>query len=327
MQPSEKTKNFIYTGPLAVPISCFLKDMRVSGRVYNAEGNYLRQIDELSKEIYCDGASLTRDLVERWTSKREFESHKTWANRTIVIRRLARYMNSHGFNAYETPVVINSGSTDFVPHIYTDSELARIFNAADNLPSFSNCPNRVPVVSLLVRLLYSCGLRVSEALSLKMKDVDLENDVLTILESKFKKSRYVPMTPELAERCKKYARNIRKNAAADDWFLPAPDGGRYSNRAICTTFRTLLYDAGIPYTGRGPRLHDLRHTFAVNCLKKWVLSGNDINSMLPVLSAYLGHKNLKGTQYYLRLTAEMYPYITESVEKQFGSVIPGEVVK
>ena len=308
-------------------MSCFLQDMRLSGRIYNAEGNLLRRIDEMSGAMNCPENCLTRDLVEQWTYKREYESHKTWANRTIVIRQLARYMNSHGFTAYETPLVIHDKPSDFVPHIYSDTELSMIFHAADQLPSYTNCPNRGAVVSLLVRLLYGCGLRISEALGLKMKDVDLDNGVLTVLESKFEKSRYVPIAPELTDRCRNYAKTIRKNSYAEDWFFPAPDGSHYSRKTIEAIFRTLLYEAGIPHTGRGPRLHDLRHTFAVHCLKKWVVAGNDINTMLPVLSAYLGHKNLKGTQQYLRLTADMYPNITESIERQFGTIVPGEVAE
>lgn len=327
MGTSEKAKDFVYTGPLAFPMSCFLQDMRLSGRIYNAEGNLLRRIDEMSRMMNCPENCLTRELVEQWIYKREYESHKTWANRTIVIRQLARYMNSHGFTAYETPLVIHNKPSDFVPHIYSDAELSMIFRAADHLPSYTNCPNRGAVVSLLVRLLYGCGLRISEALALKMKDVDIDNGVLTVLESKFEKSRYVPMAPELTDRCRNYAKTIRKNSYAEDWFFPAPDGSHYSRKTIEAIFRTLLYEAGIPHTGRGPRLHDLRHTFAVHCLKKWVVAGNDINTMLPVLSAYLGHKNLRGTQQYLRLTADMYPNITESIERQFGTIVPGEVAE
>ena len=89
------------------------------------------------------------------------------------------------------------------------------------------------------------------------------------------------------------------------------------------SFRQCLFNANIPYNGKGPRIHDLRHTFAVTCLKNWVIAGNDIDSMLPVLSAYLGHKSMSGTQHYLRLTAEMFPQITESVEKKFGPIISG----
>lgn len=121
----------------------------------------------------------------------------------------------------------------------------------------------------------------------------------------------------------KYVQLIRNNATAEDFFLPSPDNGPYSHRAVHKSFRQCLFNANIPYNGKGPRIHDLRHTFAVTCLKNWVIAGNDIDSMLPVLSAYLGHKSMSGTQHYLRLTAEMFPQITESVEKKFGPIISG----
>ena len=213
--------------------------------------------------------------------------------------------------------------SDFTPHIYTDSELKRFFEQADLLPFYPNCPNRGPVASLLFRMLYGCGLRISEALNLTMKDVDLDRGVLAILDSKFGKSRYVPMSLSLTERCQQYAAHIRSEAPADAPFCPAPDGGHYAERAVYTTFRHILEDAGIPHTGRGPRIHDFRHTFSVCCLKKWILSGKDLNAALPVLSAYLGHKGLNGTQKYLRLTADMYPDIVKTVELQFGNVVPG----
>ena len=102
------------------------------------------------------------------------------------------------------------------------------------------------------------------------------------------------------------------------------DIGRYiTGNTIYKAYKRIVAALGLPES----RLHDLRHTFAVHCLKKWVVAGNDINTMLPVLSAYLGHKNLKGTQQYLRLTADMYPNITESIERQFGTIVPGEVAE
>lgn len=323
MMKCEKAKEFYYTGPLSGAISHFFEEMRLSGRVYNVEGYYLRIIDEAAAQRNLGKNLLTQELVEDWSKKKEFESHKTWANRVIVIRKLAVYMNIHGMSAYETPLVIHTRPSDFTPHIYTDEELRRMFQETDCTPSYPNCPLRGAVAAVFFRLIYGCGLRLSEALHLTMKDMDFENGVLTIRESKFNKSRYVPMAPELTARCKKYADDVRKNAAPEAPFFPAPDGGHYSSRAMNTQFRHILFSSGIPYTGRGPRIHDLRHTFAVNCLKKWVREGKDLTAALPILSAYLGHKGLNGTQNYLRLTADMYPDITSAVEDRFGSVIPG----
>ena len=156
-----------------------------------------------------------------------------------------------------------------------------------------------------------------------MKDVDLDGGILTVLNSKFGKSRYIPMSPALTERCRRYVVLTGKGASEDAPLYASPNGGHYSKRAIYTMFRHILENAGIPHTGQGPRIHDFRHTFSVHCLKKWVMAGKDMNAVLPVLSAYLGHKNLSATQDYLRLTADMYPGIIETLEQQFGNIIPG----
>lgn len=323
MLTNKKEKEFRFTGPLAGVISHFFEDMRLSGRVYNVEGYYLQILAHTAGEMNLAADCMTKELVESWCQKREYESHKTWSNRVIVIRKLADYMALRGMSVYKPFIMIPEKPSDFTPHIYTGSELKRIFEQADRLPFYPNCPNRGPVASLLFRMLYGCGLRVSEALHLTMRDVDLNGGVLTIWNSKFGKNRYVPMSPELTERCRRYAALARNGVPENAPFFPAPDGGHYSKRAIYTTFRHILENAGIPYTGQGPRIHDFRHTFSVHCLKKWILAGKDMNAALPVLSTYLGHKNLSGTQDYLRLTADMYPDIVKTMELRFGNIVPG----
>jgi integrase len=110
----------------------------------------------------------------------------------------------------------------------------------------------------------------------------------------------------------------------EEYFFPSPLGGKYKERTIYQYFRRFLWQAGISHGGRGygPRLHDLRHTFAVHCLKRWVVDGVDLTVALPFLSTYLGHTGLKGTQRYLRLTAELFPGIVSAVETKFSEMIP-----
>ncbi|MBR1443235.1 MAG: tyrosine-type recombinase/integrase [Firmicutes bacterium] len=310
-----------FYGPLKEKIKDFLDEMRLSGRIYNSEAYHLTAIDRatLTENIAPD--SLPREFVEKWAAKREYESTKTWANRIIVIRKLGKYMQNRGMQAYVLPIDNRSKQSLFVPHIYTDDELRRIFEQADLIPSYTNCPNRTDVASLLFRMLYGCGLRISEALNLTMKDIDHDNGVLSIKDSKFGASRLVPMSPQLTERCRVYSDKVRRLAFDTDPFFPAPDGKHYSRRGINKTFRQILHAAGIPHTKTGPRIHDLRHTFAVNCLKSWVREGKNINAMLPVLSFYLGHKGMSGTQNYLRLTADMFPEITVSLECLLGDIV------
>ena len=323
MLTNKKKLEFCFTGPLAGVISHFFEDMRLSGRVYNAEGYYLQILARAAEEMKLEPDCMTKEFVEIWCQKRAYESHKTWGNRICVIRNLANYMELRGLNVYKPSIMIPVKPSDFTPHIYTNSELKRIFEQADLLPFYPNCPNRGPVASLLFRMLYGCGLRISEALDLTMRDVDSDSGVLTVLDSKFGKNRYVPMSPALTERCRRYVALTRSGAPENAPFFPAPDGGHYSHRAIYTTFRHILENAGIPHTGQGPRIHDFRHTFSVHCLRKWILAGKDMNAALPVLSAYLGHKDLSGTQDYLRLTADMYPNIIKAMELRFGDIVPG----
>ena len=135
-------KDLIITGPLSTIILQFLSDMRFSGRKYRSEECYLKSIDETAKEMNCSENDLSQELVEKWIQKNDFESHKTWSNRIVIIRRLAKYMNARGYNAYTTPIIVSKKSTDFVPYIFTKKELQRLFDAADHLPSYANCPNR-----------------------------------------------------------------------------------------------------------------------------------------------------------------------------------------
>jgi len=118
------------------------------------------------------------------------------------------------------------------------------------------------------------------------------------------------------------------------FFYQSPHGGRYRENTIYKLFRKIFvkgkdfsYSCGqyISHSGKGPRLHNFRHSFAVHCLKKWVSNKKDLTSLLPYLSAYLGHVDLRGTQHYLRLTADLYPEIIASVEQNFSFLIP-EVV-
>ena len=189
-------------------------------------------------------------------------------------------------------------------------------------------PQRVYVMSLLFRMLYGCGLRVSEALNLVIADVNLEQGVLHIRNSKFGKERLVPMSESLTYCCSKYVSSVGHHRKDETAFFQTPKGEHYVSHTIHYAWRQTLHYAGISYggKGKGPRIHDLRHTFAVHCLQKWAEAGEDLNAKLPYLSAYMGHVGLSSTQQYLRLTAEAFPHIVSAMEANFD-VFPGKQVE
>lgn len=316
-------KTFEYTGPINKHLTDFIVEKRAVGFKYSSEAFRLREIDRLSIALDTPKDTLPRNLADKWGMKRLHESHKTWQSRQVVMRQLTTYFINHNLDTHLTTIEAVNKSYDFIPYIFTDEEVAKIFTAADSMKSYTWSPQRQEVLSLLFRILYSCGLRLGEALSLKLKDVDLENGILTVIDGKYRTDRYIPMSPELAQRCRVFSAKIHHEYMPDNVFLPSPDGGIYSKGSMQYAWSQLLRSADIPRTDTGPRIHDLRHTFSVSCLKNWVRKGKDLNAMLPVLSAYLGHKRLSATGHYLRLTADMYPEMVSVFEAHFGGVIPG----
>jgi integrase/recombinase XerD len=176
------------------------------------------------------------------------------------------------------------------------------------------------------RLLYGCGFRVREVLKLRVRDVDLNQGIITVRQGKFRKDRLVPPALPLVNRLRKYAAHF-ENHPPDAIFFPGPSGGPFSLRTVYTLFRKLLLQCGIPHGGRGkgPRIHDARHLFAVRALRRWYQDGENLDAKLPLLATYLGHVNLSGTQHYLHLTAELFPEITARADAAFGDVIPRRV--
>ena len=304
---------------LATHIAAFLDEKRACGYRYVAETATLRRFDRFLCQGGCSGETLSRDIVERWTTKSSHESPRTHKARLLVIRQFGLYLRRHGIEAYVPDSKLASMTRlEFVPHIFTREQVRRLLESVDNLPFDPRTPERQLVMPELFRVLYGCGLRAGEALRLRIGDVDFERGVLTIRQSKFRKDRLVPLAPALMSRLRRYAAamNLRNPEAV---FFPNPLGCHYSLRSIYQLFRRLLRQCGIPHGGRGqgPRLHDLRHTFAVHCLERWYRQGEDLNARLPLLVAYLGHESLRGTQRYLRLTPSVFPDIVARLEAFF----------
>jgi len=216
----------------------------------------------------------------------------------------------------------------YVPHIYSDRELAALFAATDRCRYCPEVPFRHLVMPVLFRTIYACGLRCSEARLLRVKDVDVENGVLQIREGKGGKDRQVPVSEPLRKRLAGYHATLAGQPGWE-WFFPgATPGVPLTLMNVNRNFRRFLWQARIPHGGRGhgPRVHDLRHTAAVNNLRSWFERGENVDALLPVLQTYLGHSSIGDTAYYLRLTAESYPDITARVKQTLGDIVPAPVV-
>lgn len=216
----------------------------------------------------------------------------------------------------------STNTEEFVPYIFTHNEIVSIFKAADELPIVPRTQFNI-IFPAILRVMYGCGLRVSEALSLQNQDIDLITGVLTVQHSKFDNNRLVPISKSLQEYLTQYKIALKCSSACQ-FFFPNQKEQPYSTRTVYDKFRSVLWTAGISHGGRGkgPRVHDLRHTFAVHSLQKCEKNGIDTYVFLPILSAYLGHVQMTTTEKYLRLTSESFPDLLHKTETISNSIIP-----
>jgi integrase/recombinase XerD len=245
----------------------------------------------------------------------------TWYSKYSALEGFYSYALSRGLAATAPlPTVKPQFCRSFVPYIYSHEELSRLLATALIYQKKYHCSLDPHTVQTMLLLLYGAALRVSEALSLRLVNVDLGQAVLTIRDSKFFTSRLVPIGSQLNERLKQYAALQQKSGAAqndDAPFFVKRDGQRIHIRTIEAAFRHVRKKAGISRTDGGryqPRLHDLRHSFAVHRLTSWYREGKDVQNLLPQLSVYLGHRCLANTSAYLTMTLELLTQASQRFE-------------
>ncbi len=310
--------------PLAPLMEAFIQEMCSCGYRSTYHAAILRRFDAFLYQQELQQCELPKSLSWQWLTKQPHESANTQISRISVVRQFAMFLCRMGHPADVPDRSMGAkATTAFAPRILTHDEVRRLLDAADSLKPVAHTPIRHIVMPELFRLLYGCGLRLNEVLALRVKDVDLIQGVLRINDGKFRKDRLVPPAIPLVQRLQKYAGKIG-DQPDDAYFFPSPRGGRGSPSPIYWMFRELLMRCCIPHGGRGqgPRVHDLRHTFAVHTLLRWYRENADLQARLPVLAAYLGHASIEGTQEYLHLTAELFPEIVVRSHLAFGDVIP-----
>lgn len=251
----------------------------------------------------------------------------TWLNKHRALRRFYDHWITRGRVTHSpVPTAVPRVAQNFVPHIYSNDELRRLLAAVDENQARRGCQISAPTFRLLLLLLYSTGLRISEALHLTSADVDLDAGLLLIRESKFYKSRQLPVGPTLVHRLVEHADRVRgrpARAQALSFFVTirGTDIPIAMARLNFAVLRQRARVHGRPGVLSAPRLHDLRHSFAVHRLIAWYREGADVQRLLPHLSTYLGHRRLASTQRYLT----MIPELLEQASGRFERYATAEV--
>lgn len=232
-----------------------------------------------------------------------------WHRKYEVLQGFYRFAIARGYTATSPLPKIVPKPPEFVPYIFSPEELQRLLDASACCEG-SRSKLQPYTWRMLILLLYGAALRISEALSLKLADVDLTAGILTIRESKFYKTRLVPISPALTSALESYMTQRAKDHSTElnaALFL-IRTGFPLTRHTAENVFRRLRVRAGVLRHGGGrhqPRLHDLRHAAAVHRLVSWYRQGADVQRLLPQLATYLGHVHIAATQRYLTLTPEL----------------------
>ena len=301
-----------FSGPFAPICELFVSQRRATGRIYKQQSRLLRQFDDFCKKLDVKDYSITEEIALAWCQRRLNEKEISRHSRVGEMQRFSVFLTKQGYPSYLLPALPWRGNSH-QPYIFTQEELSRLFNCLDRLMPTNASPIRHRSFPLLFRILYGCGLRISEALNLCKCDVDPDDGILHIRCGKNGVERLAPMSESLTAQVKSFMAECHQGTPETTPLIYKKFFKKYEISTIGKEFKGFLWDAGIPYRGKdvGPRVHDLRHTFVCHNIKRWSEAGIPVQSKLPILSKYLGHTSISATQWYLRITADIYPHIRE----------------
>lgn len=300
---------------------------------YEQRRQHFLSLDRFLAEHGFSGKDIDEATVTLWISSLPPLADSTLQSYIFSARLLFEYLTAREISSCYIPPVRPAGR-DYLPHYFTDSELDGMYGIIDDYPT--GCRNKLPYIKaelpMVVRILESCGTRISETLSLQMKDVDLDRGVLTMLHTKGNRERYVPVSDSLSRILRKYCAAMGITGRPDAFLFPKKDQSGHldrhdiENRFLCIRKWAVIEADRTRKFERSICLHCFRHCFAIKSFKKLEANGVHLDDAVPYLSIYLGHNKLKETEKYLSFSAEMYPDELESFENIMETNLPDDAM-
>lgn len=322
-------EQFYYSSVLA-PYMNHLLEVKISAGISALRTKWiLKEIDDFANEENLNDPHITEPFFNKWRATRIADCDRTLYAKYSVWSQLTKLMCRCGCACF-IPRIPKQPKPDFTPYIFTKEQIAAILSAADDCRLYDiRMGTSLIVMPALLRLLYSTGMRISEALSIRNKHVHLDEGYILLDKTKNGSERIVPICESMKEVLETYMRYrdrmpINGISADNSLLFVKSDGTSIRTNCVYQHLRKLFDKCGIPFKGdhHGPRVHDLRHTNAVHALVQMGHNGMDLYTALPILSTSLGHHSLSATEQYVRLTCAMYPEMEEQCSEINAFVYP-----
>ena len=319
-----------FQSALAPHIERFLSHHRALGKRFDTEESALRLLDRFVHERDVNTlAQITPWLLEAFVRSRPRSRARSYNHLLNTLQRLFRWLIAQGVIASSPAQTLEPrrNTQHTTPFLFEPAQVERLLVSAASLRDGPFAFHRGRTYRMIFALMYGLGLRVGEVSRLRRKDLDLERQYLHIGQTKFGKSRLTPFGPRMASALRRYLQQHQRHrclSADDPLFSLAEDGRRpLGSKSISRTFRKLLPELGlrVPAGVAPPRLHCLRHSFAVSTLLRWYRAGVDPGGHLLYLSVFLGHVNPASTAVYLTITAELLKQANQRFERFAAPVL------
>jgi integrase len=315
---------------LAGDIDDFLKLKRALGREFQGESRVLESLDCFLAGLYPQAEDLSGEMFQRWTETLSHLTPTVRRSRMRIARNLCLYRaRSHPGCYVPDPLTFPANHQPVKPYIFSEGEISRLLGASQLLEPSVHCLLRAQTFRLAIILLYTAGLRRGELLRLKLGNFSATEGTLHIQSTKFHKSRLIPLSETAADELSAFLALRAKSRLPMGTESPliwngygGGEGKAYSAPSLLGIWSILCRSSKIlTDEGKTPRIHDLRHSFAVNALLRWYEAGGDVDVKLPFLSTYMGHVSIASTHYYLSFVEEIRSEASARFERSFGKVV------
>ena len=315
-------RDYTFSSSLAPMIKGHITERRTSGFMYNSAADVLKELDTFCVDHgFCD-ETVTKEMADAWSIQRDTEGISSRNIRVSILRQLSKYIFSLGKEAYLPP---NTQSGEIkISHVFSEQERLEFFAGLESLKPTSKKYGEIFLAEckVIFRLYYCCGLRLSEPLELKWVNVDLNQGWIKIIQSKGYKDRIIWLPEDILGMLAEYKVTINNFLPGADYVFPGVKEGKHINDVtVRSYFLRALANTSCANIANPPTIKSFRHTFVVDRLNSWMISGENIREKLPYLCKFLGHSSIHESLYYYHQVEEGMKIIREK-DKTSKIVIP-----